>query len=55
MVGDTSHDVQMAHNARVAAVAVTYGAHPRSGLEALLPLGCVDTVEELAAWLKQNA
>lgn len=55
MIGDTSHDVQMAHNARVAAVAVTYGAHPRSGLEALLPLGCVDTVEELTAWLKQNA
>ncbi|HEX5394295.1 MAG TPA: HAD-IA family hydrolase [Rhodocyclaceae bacterium] len=54
MIGDTSHDVQMAHNARVAAVAVTYGAHPRSGLEALLPLGCVDTVEELVAWLKQN-
>lgn len=55
MIGDTSHDLQMAHNARVSAVAVTYGAHPRSGLEALLPLGCVDTVEELTAWLKQNA
>lgn len=54
MIGDTSHDVQMAHNARVPAVAVTYGAHPRAGLEALLPLGCVDSVEELAAWLKQN-
>lgn len=54
MIGDTSHDVQMAHNARVPAVAVTYGAHPRAGLESLLPLGCVDTVEELALWLRRN-
>lgn len=55
MIGDTSHDVQMAHNARVSALAVSYGAHPRGGLEALAPLSCVDTVKELAAWLKQNA
>ncbi|GAB2181617.1 HAD-IA family hydrolase [Denitratisoma sp. agr-D3] len=54
MIGDTSHDVQMAHNARVPAIAVSYGAHPRSGLEALAPLHCVDSVEELAAWLKAN-
>lgn len=55
MIGDTSHDVQMAHNAGVPAVAVSYGAHPRSGLDALSPLQCVDSVTELAAWLKQNA
>ncbi|HEY3433532.1 MAG TPA: HAD-IA family hydrolase [Rhodocyclaceae bacterium] len=55
MIGDTSHDVQMAHNAGVPAVAVSYGAHPRSGLDALSPLQCVDSVPELAAWLKQNA
>ncbi|RTL47733.1 MAG: HAD family hydrolase [Rhodocyclaceae bacterium] len=55
MIGDTSHDVQMAHNARVEAVAVSYGAHPRAGLEALAPLHCVDSVEELATWLKRNA
>lgn len=55
MIGDTSHDVQMAHNARVPALAVSYGAHPRTGLEALSPLHCVDSVEELAAWLKRNA
>jgi len=55
MIGDTSHDVQMAHNAGVPAVAVSYGAHPRSGLDALSPLQCVDSVQELAAWLKQNA
>ena len=55
MIGDTSHDVQMAHNAGVPAVAVSYGAHPRSGLDALSPLQCLDSVPELAAWLKQNA
>lgn len=55
MIGDTSHDVQMAHNARVPAIAVSYGAHPRPGLEALDPLQCVDSVAELAEWLKLNA
>ena len=55
MIGDTSHDVQMAHNAGVPAVAVSYGAHPRAGLESLSPLQCVDSVAELALWLKQNA
>jgi len=55
MIGDTSHDVQMAHNARVPAIAVSYGAHPRPGLEALEPLQCVDSVAELAEWLKLNA
>lgn len=55
MIGDTSHDVQMAHNAGVAAVAVSYGAHPKAGLESLSPLQCVDSVVELAQWLRQYA
>ena len=51
MIGDTSHDLLMASNAGVDAVAVTYGAHPAQSLKALNPLACVDTVEQLAAFL----
>ena len=54
MIGDTSHDLQMAAAAGVAAVAVTYGAHPREALHALMPLALVDSSEELALWLQAN-
>jgi len=55
MIGDTTHDLQMAQNAGVAAVAVSYGAHVLSDLESMRPLCCVDSFEELLQWLKQNA
>ncbi len=54
MVGDTSHDLEMARGARVDAVAVSYGAHPVEALRALEPRGCVASVAELAAWLDEN-
>lgn len=55
MVGDTSHDLAMAGSAGVDAVAVTYGAHPGDALRALAPRACVESVEELRAWLTANA
>ena len=55
MVGDTSHDLMMAGNAGVDAVAVTYGAHSGEALRALAPRGCVDSVGELRQWLTKNA
>jgi phosphoglycolate phosphatase len=55
MVGDTSHDLEMARSAGVDAVAVTYGAHAERGLRACGPLGCVSSVTELEQWLKTNA
>lgn len=55
MVGDTSHDLEMAHNASVDAVAVTYGAHPEESLRARQPKGVVGSVVELEAWLSENA
>lgn len=55
MIGDTAHDLQMAVNAGVPALAVSYGAHPRDSLTALNPLGCVDTPQELLPWLTKNA
>jgi phosphoglycolate phosphatase len=54
MVGDTSHDLEMAHSAGVDAVAVGYGAHPEQALRALGPRACVASVDELARWLIQN-
>ncbi|HEY5896196.1 MAG TPA: HAD-IA family hydrolase, partial [Burkholderiales bacterium] len=51
MIGDTSHDLEMARAAGVDALAVTYGAHAETGLRACEPRGCVSSVEELQQWL----
>jgi phosphoglycolate phosphatase len=55
MIGDTTHDLGMARNAGVDAVAVAYGAHPRESLNALAPSACVSSVMELQQWLTTNA
>jgi len=55
MIGDTTHDLQMAINAGVASVAAAYGAHPRAQLAALQPLACMDQPQELWDWLKHHA
>ncbi|TAM04014.1 MAG: HAD family hydrolase [Paraburkholderia sp.] len=55
MIGDTTHDLQMAVNAGVAAVGVGYGAHPANSLEALSPRYVAPDVASLAAWLRAYA
>jgi phosphoglycolate phosphatase len=55
MIGDTSHDMEMARAARVDALAVAYGAHPEAGLRACGPLECCADVARLRAWLTANA
>jgi phosphoglycolate phosphatase len=55
MIGDTSHDMEMARAAHVDALAVTYGAHPEAGLRACRPLDCCADVVRLRAWLTANA
>ncbi|MHB0926044.1 MAG: HAD-IA family hydrolase [Gallionellaceae bacterium] len=55
MIGDTTHDVQMAQNAQVDVVAVGHGAHPPEQLRELNPLALVKDFAELRAWLKANA
>ncbi|HLT25233.1 MAG TPA: HAD-IA family hydrolase [Zeimonas sp.] len=47
MVGDTTHDLGMARAAGAAAIAVTYGAHPRRELEAEPSLAMVDSIVDL--------
>lgn len=54
MIGDTTHDLQMAANAGVPALGVSYGAHEASALTALTPLGCFDDVAALRQWLQTN-
>lgn len=54
MIGDTSHDLEMARAAGVDALAVTYGAHAAEGLRSCGPRGCVSSVVELRQWLSKN-
>lgn len=51
MVGDTTHDLQMALNARCASVGVSYGAHEPDAFHALQPRFVAHTVPELHDWL----
>lgn len=55
MIGDTTHDLQMAQNAGCASVGVSYGAHESSAFAAFAPRCVAHSVAELAAWLEQNA
>ena len=55
MIGDTTHDLQMAANAGTAGVAVGYGAHPAAELAKLEPCFCAPDVASLAEWLRNNA
>jgi phosphoglycolate phosphatase len=55
MIGDTTHDLQLAANAGAPSVAVAYGAHQPSEFAAHSPLVVAKTVAELAAWLEQHA
>jgi phosphoglycolate phosphatase len=54
MIGDTTHDLELAKNAKTAAVAVTYGAHTSAELDAFQPLATVDSVAGLRRWLARN-
>jgi phosphoglycolate phosphatase len=55
MIGDTTHDLQMALNAGCPAVGVSYGAHEPGEFESLKPLFVAHTVGALRDWLLQNA
>jgi phosphoglycolate phosphatase len=55
MIGDTTHDLQLARAANAHAVAVSYGAHPREGLAEMSPLAILHSLPELRAWLATHA
>lgn len=55
MVGDTTHDLQMAVNAGCASVGVSYGAHEPEAFDALQPLLVAHSVPQLHQWLLDHA
>ena len=55
MIGDTTHDLQMALNAGCASVGVSYGAHTPEDFGALNPLHVAHSVADLNQWLAHNA
>lgn len=55
MIGDTTHDLQLAINAGTHGVALTHGAHPREELLSLQPLAHFDDFPALTRWLLQEA
>ncbi|APW36958.1 HAD family hydrolase [Rhodoferax koreense] len=55
MIGDTTHDLQMAVNAGCASVGVSYGAHEPANFEVLKPRAIAHSVRELHDWLLANA
>lgn len=55
MIGDTTHDLQMAVNAGCPAVGVSYGAHEPGEFHSLNPLHIAHSVADLREWLLANA
>ncbi len=50
MIGDTEYDLQMAQNANMQALAVSYGVHERERLLQYSPVECIDNIAELHNW-----
>jgi phosphoglycolate phosphatase len=55
MIGDSSYDLQMAENAGVQSLAVTFGAQTADKLLRYNPKGIFDEFSELSYWLLRNA
>ncbi len=54
MIGDTEYDIQLAENAGIDALVVSYGAASRDRLQQFNPLDIIDDITELVAWLQQH-
>jgi phosphoglycolate phosphatase len=54
MIGDTTHDLQMALNAGCPSVGVSYGAHEPDAFDVLNPRYVAHSVRELHDWLLVN-
>lgn len=55
MIGDTTHDLQLAANAGTACIGVSYGAHEPDGFHAFGPLHVAHSVPDLHDWLVRHA
>lgn len=54
MIGDSEHDMKMASNAGVGAIAVTHGVHNAATLQQHPLLACLDRVTDLSKFLIHN-
>jgi len=52
MIGDTVYDLEMASNAGVDSIGVTYGVHSHAQLEKYAPINMVDNISEILPILK---
>ena len=55
MIGDTTHDLQLAANAGTASVGVGFGAHAPEAFAALAPLHVAPSTADLQDWLLRHA
>jgi phosphoglycolate phosphatase len=55
MIGDTTHDLEMAARAGVAGLGVSYGAHDHAAFEAHGPVFVAHSTRELHDWLLEHA
>lgn len=55
MIGDTTYDLQMAVNAGVKSIGVSYGAQEASQWQHLNPIAAFDDFKQLSDWLLNNA
>jgi len=55
MIGDTTHDLQLAANAGTARVGVSYGAHASEAFDEFAPLHVAHSVADLHDWLARHA
>ena len=55
MIGDTTHDLQLAVNAGAASVGVSYGAHEPAAFAEFKPLHIAHSVHDLSDWLARHA
>lgn len=51
MIGDSEYDLEMANNAEVQSVAVTYGVHDEQRLLSCKPVACMNNIRDLHKWL----
>ena len=54
MIGDTSHDLTMAHNARADCIAVSHGAHDIAALSACQPKFIAKNLHQVQQWISSS-
>jgi phosphoglycolate phosphatase len=55
MIGDTTHDMEMARSAGAFRLGIAHGAHDKTALLGYGPLACVEDLDTLKEWLLGNA